>query len=427
VQRFDAFLRDVVRVVTEEFDGSLKAEHGTGRNMAPFVEKEWGADAYQLMQAIKAIFDPAGLLNPGVILNPNPSVHLENLKPLPAADPLIDVCMECGFCECHCPSRNLSLTPRQRIVIQREIARLDRSGENPARLGVLTRGYAWQGEATCAADSLCAVACPVDVDTGKYTKTLRSRQHTSRAGRWLADQAADYFGPLTAGIRNGLRLADRLHRTLGAPAMQRLTAGLRRLSGNRLPVWLPSLPTAADPPRGRTAGDADRTVVYFPACVSRTMGPAAGDPLSDPLYRVTERVLRRAGYRVVYPRKMERLCCGLPFESKGFFGPADARRARADHQRAAVCPEAFECRGHCAAKIVLIGRQRYGFVAPGWSDDLALVIDDPFGIKVIHGPVPAPDLAMWLGHVPGHVMSQNQRWRLLSRFAALRGNSTGNE
>jgi D-lactate dehydrogenase len=110
-----------------------------------------------------------------VILNPNPTVHLENLKPLPPADPLIDACMECGFCECHCPSRNLSLTPRQRIVIQREIARLTASGDDAARLAELKKGYGWQGEATCAADGLCGVACPVDVDTGKFTKTFRSR------------------------------------------------------------------------------------------------------------------------------------------------------------------------------------------------------------------------------------------------------------
>ena len=36
---------DVCKLVVEKYDGSLKAEHGTGRNMAPFVEMEWGAQA----------------------------------------------------------------------------------------------------------------------------------------------------------------------------------------------------------------------------------------------------------------------------------------------------------------------------------------------------------------------------------------------
>ena len=150
VDRYARFMDDIAHMVVETYDGSLKAEHGTGRNMAPFVEKEWGASAYGLMQEIKSIFDPGCLLNPGVILNPNPRVHLENLKPLPPADPLVDACMECGFCECHCPSRNLSLTPRQRIVIRREIARLTASGEDAARLAELNKGYSWQGDATCA-------------------------------------------------------------------------------------------------------------------------------------------------------------------------------------------------------------------------------------------------------------------------------------
>ena len=325
VDRYARFMDDIARMVVDDYDGSLKAEHGTGRNMAPFVEKEWGRDAYQLMHTIKSIFDPEGLLNPGVILNPNPRVHLENLKPLPPADPLVDACMECGFCESHCPSRNLSLTPRQRIVIRREIARLEKTGEDPARLAAMRRGYRWQGEATCAADGLCGVACPVDVDTGKFTKTFRSRMINGRVAPWLADLAADHFGPLTTVMRMGLAAADRLHRTIGTPAMRRLTRAARRLSGGHLPAWLPSLPTAAQAPSGRAVGDGMPAVVYFPACVSRTMGPGYDDPLAEPLHRVTERVLVKAGYRVVYPQGMEELCCGLPFESKGFFDQADRK------------------------------------------------------------------------------------------------------
>ncbi len=325
LDRYARFMDDIAEMVVTVYDGSLKAEHGTGRNMAPFVEKEWGRDAYGLMQTIKKIFDPLNLLNPGVILNPDPTVHLKHLKPLPPADPLVDACMECGFCECHCPSRNLTLTPRQRIVIQREIARLAASGEDAARLAVLKKGYAWQGDATCAADGLCGLACPVDVDTGRYTKTCRSRMVNGRPYQWLADRAADHFGPLTTCIRTGFKAADKLHRTLGSDTMQRISDALRRLSGNHLPAWMPSWPTAAAPPRGRSTHRGDRAVVYFPACVSRTMGPAADDPLDDPLHVVTERVLGRAGYRVIYPEKMNGLCCGLPFESKGYFHQANRK------------------------------------------------------------------------------------------------------
>jgi D-lactate dehydrogenase len=326
VDGYARFMDDLAGMVVDTYDGSLKAEHGTGRNMAPFVEKEWGREAYDLMQAIKAIFDPDGRLNPGVILNADPAAHLRNLKPLPPADPLIDACMECGFCESHCPSRNLSLTPRQRIVIQREINRLAVSGDDNRRLAQLKSGYAWQGEATCAADGLCGVACPVAVDTGKFTKSLRARTVEGKPVQWLADRAADHFGHVTTGLRAGLWAADRLHRLMGGRAMQRLNRGLRRLSGDRLPAWLPSLPGPA-PARRRVASDPTPSVVYVPACVSRTMGPAADDPIQDPLPVVTERVLRRAGYRVRYPDGLDRLCCGLPFESKGFVDQADRKSA----------------------------------------------------------------------------------------------------
>ena len=165
----------------------------------------------------------------------------------------------------------------------------------------------------------------MEVDTGKFTKTFRSRMVSGQPYQWLADQAADHFGPLTAVIRTGLMAADRLQRILGPGTMQHLSNFLRRLSGNRLPAWLPSLPTAAAPPKAQSTGNGHPAVVYFPACVSRTMGPAVGDPLTDPLYAVTHRVLRRAGYRVIYPEKMDDLCCGLPFESKGFIDQADRK------------------------------------------------------------------------------------------------------
>jgi D-lactate dehydrogenase len=119
VDRYDKFMREVVKLVINKYDGALKAEHGTGRNMAPFVETEWGGDAYAIMKRIKKIIDPDNLLNPGVIINDDANVHIRNLKELPTVEEEVDKCIECGYCEHVCPSRDITTTPRGRFVARR--------------------------------------------------------------------------------------------------------------------------------------------------------------------------------------------------------------------------------------------------------------------------------------------------------------------
>jgi D-lactate dehydrogenase len=174
IDRYSNLMSDVTVLVVNKYAGSLKAEHGTGRNMAPFVEMEWGNDAYALMKEIKQIFDPLNILNPGVILNSDKEIHLKNLKPLPAAGEVIDKCTECGFCEPSCISAGLTLTPRQRIVIHREIVSLTRSGHEPHIAASLLKSFSYSGNETCATDGLCAISCPVKIDTEKLIKSLRA-------------------------------------------------------------------------------------------------------------------------------------------------------------------------------------------------------------------------------------------------------------
>ena len=318
VRRYQAFMDDLTRLVVTRYDGALKAEHGTGRNMAPFVELEWGSQAYGVMKEIKALFDPEGLLNPGVVLNPDPRAHLRHLKALPAADPIIDKCIECGFCEVKCPSRALTLTPRQRIVAVRELARLDRSGDDPARRRALAASFQHDGVETCATDGLCATSCPVGIDTGKLVKELRFAGHSPEAQR-AASWVADHFAGVTAVVRAALGLVSLLAALLGARFMRLASGLLRRLVGRSLPAWTPELPGAAEAVEPRPVDAANpRKVVYLPSCISRTMGVPRGSGLEASLTRTTERLLRRAGFEVIYPRRLASLCCGMAFSSKGF-------------------------------------------------------------------------------------------------------------
>ncbi len=336
VHRYRDFMDDVVRLVVEKYDGSLKAEHGTGRNMAPFVEKEWGSRAFTLMHEIKRLFDPRGLLNPGVILNPDSAAHIKDLKPLPPTHAIVDSCIECGFCEPVCPSRNLTFTPRQRIVGRREISRRMAAGEEPEGWRQLLRDYRYPGRDTCAADGLCATRCPVGIDTGKMVKALREEANGQLANT-IADWVAGSFGGVAGGIALTLNGVDRLHQAVGTPLMEKASGLARKATLNRLPLWNREMPTGGGKlPAARptmpavvgAGGDGALAVVYFPSCASRAMGgPSRTEEERQSLPATTRSLLAKAGCTVLYPARMERLCCGQAFESKGFSRQADEKAA----------------------------------------------------------------------------------------------------
>jgi D-lactate dehydrogenase len=326
VARYQRLMEDVCDMVVRKYDGSLKGEHGTGRNMAPFVEMEWGEKAYALMKRIRRIFDPKHLLNPGVILNDNPQVYLEDLKPLPKVHEIIDKCTECGFCEVMCPSKDLTTTPRQRIVIQREISRLRAGGGDGQARARYEDDYGYLGEQTCATDGLCATTCPVSINTGEHTKELRSLQK-GRIGRDAARWAAGNYATVTAGVRGGLAALGAARAVLGERALGSAARGLRALSGDRLPLWNSRMPGAAPARTFRnTSNGSDRKVVYFPSCIVRAMGPSPGDPDQRALFEAIRSLLEKGGYEILYPRDMASLCCGMPFGSKGFFEEAERKR-----------------------------------------------------------------------------------------------------
>lgn len=325
VNRYKLFIDDLTKLVVDKYEGSLKAEHGTGRNMAPFVEYEWGKDAYRLMKKIKNIFDPNNLLNPDVIINNDNEAHLKNLKPLTAANSIIDKCIECGFCEVNCVSADLTITPRHRITAYREIIRLVQNGEDTDRITSLLEKYDYSGNQTCATDGLCALACPVNIDTGSLIKKLRYDQ-VSDSAKQIASALAGNMDKVTFAARNSLNFVDLAHSLLGRDIMQSISGGLRLLSGNRIPLWNAYLPKGASEILNFNLNKkyADK-VVYFPACINRSMGISKDYGNEIPLIQKMESLLTKAGFNIIYPKNINNLCCGMAYASKGYKDAGDKK------------------------------------------------------------------------------------------------------
>ncbi|NML42012.1 FAD-binding oxidoreductase [Chitinophaga sp. G-6-1-13] len=323
VTRYELFMQDVVALVVNKYDGTLKAEHGTGRNMAPFVETEWGGDAYEIMKKVKEAADPHNLLNPGVIINPDARAHLKHLKELPTVEEEVDRCIECGYCEHKCPSRDITTTPRRRIVIRRALKQLQKNGDK-ANYKVLLDQYQYDVLETCAVDGLCATACPVDINTGDLVKRLRRESHSASANK-LALQVAKNFKTVEWAVRTAIQVGTGINQVFGKQAMTNLTKGIRSIIPS-VPLWSEQLQPAPKLDILKPRQSADASIVYFPACISRMLGTYEGK--SKNLMETFLSVCEKAGISVVVPDNLSGTCCSQIFSSKGY---KDAYQHTANH------------------------------------------------------------------------------------------------
>jgi len=308
---YAAFMEDLVDLVVDKYDGSLKAEHGTGRNMAPFLEREWGPEAVQIMHEIKQLLDPSGILNPDVILSGDDRIHLKHIKAIPRVDARIDPCIECGLCEPVCPSEDFTLTPRQRIAVLRERELLDINGRS-REVNQLDQAFKFQGIASCAADGLCAMSCPVDIDTGAMMKELRTRQG-GVISRSLAVLSQNRFNWTTTTARTILKMLSPLKWAMQKPVVNQLLDRAQDVAQGRLPVISPLIHPASGllPQKSKPA-----ELIYFPSCLTRTLsGPdkQTGNPADT-----FAEILKAAGIGFTYPEQVDQQCCGLSYHSKGY-------------------------------------------------------------------------------------------------------------
>jgi D-lactate dehydrogenase len=283
--------------------------------MAPFVEREWGPKATELMWRAKKLADPWGILGPGVVLNRDPKIHLKNLKSAPEVEEVATKCVECGYCEPVCPSRNVTLTPRQRIVLRREMAR--QPWDSPVREALLAQ-YQYDAVETCAADGSCSVACPVAIDTGKLVKQLRTAEHSARAER-VALEFAKRYAVVERVARAGVKAGLAGERLAGRGAVAAVPRALRRIgaAADLVPAWPERMPAPAPPQLPATSRDG-AAAVYLPACINRIFGNPAGTRSRPTLPEALVAVSARAGLPLWIPDDVAGVCCGVPWSSKGY-------------------------------------------------------------------------------------------------------------
>ncbi len=315
LSRYSTFMTELVDLVVRKHDGSLKAEHGTGRNMAPFVASEWGDKATAMMWRIKQLADPHGILAPDVILTRNPSLHLENLKSFPQIEGVTgsSQCIECGFCEPVCPSRNVTMTPRQRIALRREMTR---QKTDSAMLAQLQREYQYDGIETCAGDGTCAIPCPIGINTGALIKEFRAREN-SAAAEAVALRLAKNWKAVERLSRVSLRGAHAISALFGVKPLTALAAAARNVVS---PDLMPAVPGPM--PRGASGlPKTDRNgaaAVYFCACINRMFGRDPAGPAGPSLAETFVTLSRRAGKPLWIPPDVAGLCCSTPWKSKAY-------------------------------------------------------------------------------------------------------------
>lgn len=300
IARFGEFTGELVQIVLSQ-GGNLKAEHGTGRAMAPFVEAQFGQDLYGLIKRIKQVFDPNNILNPGTIIPATDSEYLENLKAVPEVDKIVDTCVECGYCESSCPSAGLTLTPRERIVAFRQLEDMDTDSEL-AKL--LRKELDYQADATCATDGMCAVNCPVGINTGDFVKELRAKQVGPIGGK-VALAVSKNWGGITDLARFGLGIASKL------PALAEGASKLARkvTPESTFPLWQPHVESRGAKKRKQN-DSAGSEYLYLPSCMNELFGdPAVGELLE---------LAKQSGKGLQIPAGIESFCCGTPFSSKGY-------------------------------------------------------------------------------------------------------------
>lgn len=292
LQSYDRFMHEFTNLVAKKFNGSLKAEHGSGRNISPFAIVEWGEACWNIMWDIKNLLDPKGIFSPDVKLTRDHTLHMKHLKSFAAVHDEINKCMECGFCEPVCPSRKLSLTPRQRNAVARKISTLVGNEKSTWQ-----EKYQYYGVDTCATTGMCKTVCPVGINTGAFIldQKIKNNNTVNHANAIKSARAKVQLGNFTASI-------------VGRKNLQAITK-IMHTKVKSIPIYLDNMPKAQH--HTFTSNDTDRgDILLVPACPNRVF--ATESNYTD---YPSKLLLEKMKYKVQYVTDAKSSCCGQMYQS----------------------------------------------------------------------------------------------------------------
>src|SRR4030095_138244 len=213
------------------------------------------------------------------------------------------------------------------IVVQRELARMSLAAASSSELDSVTNDFLYAGIDTCAADGLCATACPVGINTGEFIKHLRNESiKDEKPALWIAN----HFALVEKTIGTSVMLGHIAEKIVGTNGVKSMIQTAEKISHTTLPKWNHSIPSSTKNLRALRGLGGATQYGYFPSCISRQLGvPSVKSQASgssnltpDTSHRALSEALltiaQRAGIRLHIPNSVTGHCCGMPFASKGY-------------------------------------------------------------------------------------------------------------
>jgi FAD/FMN-containing dehydrogenase/Fe-S oxidoreductase len=335
VQRFQAIANDVADLVLE-FGGALSGEHGDGLVRGPFIEKMFGPALYGAFREVKQTFDPAGLFNPGKIVDAPPiTTNLRYGAGYRSRTPAtwfdyaeygglagaVEMCSGVGACR-----KTLEGTMCPSYMATREEKHSTRGRANTLRLVMAGRiaesGLGDHGVYDvldlCLECRACKAECPVGVDVARFKSEFLAdywRRHgTPLRARVIGGiHAMSVWGSRLAPVSNAVA-ASTLGRWLGEKLFQidrrRTPPAFARETFAQIFAGRPSSRPALPAPTASSAPPAPM-VILFNDTFTNYNHPEIGVAAVD--------VLAAAG---LTPRLAPHACCGRPMISQGLLEDA---------------------------------------------------------------------------------------------------------